>query len=57
MNVRKCVCEDKCRSLETGRFKVKKVTSDVETRDVINHGCVGKLGEAIGNIFRSVWDN
>lgn len=50
---RKCVCGDKCGSLESGCSRVKKVSADVKAWNIMNCYCVGKLG----NIFRSVWDN
>lgn len=54
---RKCICGDKCRSLESGCLRVTKVSADVEMWNVMNRFCVGKLRKGTGNIFRSVWDN
>lgn len=54
---RKCVCGDKCWSPESGCSRVKKVSADVETWNVMNRCSVGKLGRGTGNIFRSVWNN
>lgn len=54
---RKCACRDKYGSLESGCSRVKKVSADVETGNVMYRCCVGKLGRETGNIFRSVWDN
>lgn len=42
---------------ESGCSGVKKVSADVEPRDVTNRCSVGKQWRGTGNIFRSVWDN
>lgn len=49
---RESMCRDKSRSLESGCLRVKKVSADGETRNVVNRRCVGKLGEREGEHFQ-----